>query len=451
MKTIDLIAVSFRNLWRRKLRTFLTVLGVVIGTSSIVIMLSLGLAMNKNLMDQLGDMGSLNIINVSQRYSYEGGDQKDPQKIDDKAIAEIQLLPDVEIASPVINLNIKMGAGRYFAWGNIRAVSLEMLEAQGIKLSEGRMPDDSDRYGFVFGSNIAYNFYKANGGDEMYYVGMDGEEGRPEPNVDVMEDPIKMSYDMSYGEQRIPGQKQGRPFSVTVTGVIAEGSGEHDYMVYTSFETAQKMLIEQKKWEQSQYPDQQGTTQKSSTVTYEQALVYVTDIDDVKSVQEQIKELGYEAYSMVDYLEEIQNISGGVQLVLGGIGAVSLFVAALGITNTMIMSIYERTKEIGVMKVIGASLPDIKKMFLTEAAMIGCIGGVLGLLFSAGVSLILNYVGQNINVFGGPSNGGTTLSVIPLWLYLSSIIFTSMVGLISGYFPARRAMRLSVLGALRNE
>lgn len=453
MKTIDLIAVSFRNLWRRKLRTFLTVLGVIIGTSSIVIMLSLGLAMNKNLMDQLGDMGSLNIINVSERYSYEGGDQKEQKKIDDEIMVEIQSLEGVEIASPVINLNVKMGSGRYYAWGNIRAVSLEMLEAQGIKLSQGRMPEVSDRYGFVFGSNIAYNFYKANGGEAMYYGGfggMDGDEGRPEPNVNVMEDPIKMSYDMSYGEQRIPGQKQGRPFSVAVTGVVAEGSGEHDYMIYTSFEIAQKMLIEQQKWEQSQYPEQ-GKSQKDSQVTYDQALVYVTDIDDVKAVQEQIKELGYEAYSMVDYLEEIQNISGGVQLVLGSIGAVSLFVAALGITNTMIMSIYERTKEIGVMKVIGASLPDIKKMFLTEAAMIGFLGGVLGLLFSAGVSLILNYVGQNINMFGGPSNGGTTLSVIPAWLYLSSILFTSMVGLISGYFPARRAMSLSVLGALRNE
>ena len=453
MKTFDLIALSFRNLWRRKLRTFLTVLGVIIGTSSIVIMLSLGLAMNKNLMDQLGDMGSLNIINVSQRYSYDGGDQKDPEKIDDDAMAAMAQIPGVEIASPVINLSVKMGSGRYYAWGNIRAVSIEMLEAQGIELSEGRMPEASDRYGFIFGSNIAYNFYKPNGGDDMYYGGfggMEGDGGRPEPNVMVMEDPIKMSYDMSYGETRIPGQKQGRPFGVTVTGLVAEGSGEHDYMIYTSFETAQKMLKEQQKWEQSQYPDQ-GKSQKSSQETYEQALVYVTDIDDVKMVQEQIKDLGYEAYSMVDYLEEIQNISGGVQLVLGGIGAVSLFVAALGITNTMIMSIYERTKEIGVMKVIGASLPDIKKMFLTEAAMIGFLGGVLGLLFSAGVSLILNYVGENINMFGGPTTSGTTLSVIPAWLYLSSILFTSMVGLISGYFPARRAMGLSVLGALRNE
>lgn len=450
MKTFDLIAVSFRNLWRRKLRTFLTVLGVVIGTSSIVIMLSLGLAMNKNLMDQLGDMGSLNIINVSQRYYYEEGSQDEPKQLNDATIAEIQLLQGVEIASPVLNLNTKMGSGRYYAWANIRAMSPEMLAAQGIELSQGRMPDSGDRYGFIFGSNIAYNFYKANSSGGVYYGGMYGDGERAQANVNVMEDPIKMNYDMSYGEERIPGQQQGRPFTISVTGVIKEGSGEHDYMIYTTFETAQKMMTEKEKWDEAQYGSQAASKGKKE-IAYEQALVYVTDIDDVKKVQEEIKEMGYEAYSMVDYLEEIQNISGGVQLVLGGIGAVSLFVAALGITNTMIMSIYERTKEIGVMKVIGASLPDIKKMFLTEAAMIGFIGGLLGLIFSAGVSLILNYVGQNINMFGGPASSGTTLSVIPVWLYLSSVLFTSMVGLFSGYFPAKRAMNLSVLGALRNE
>ena len=448
MKTSDLLSVSFRNLWRRKLRTFLTVLGVVIGTSSIVIMLSLGLAMNKNMMDQLDSMGSINIINVSQRWDY--SNNKEPELISDKAIEDMAAIPGVGIASPVIQLDVKLGSGRYYAWANIRAVSPQMLEAQDIKLSEGRMPGDEDRYGFAFGSNIAYNFYNPNGGrgDMGFYYGGDGD--RPEPDVDVMNDPIKMSYDMSYGDRRQPGQKQARPIPISVTGVIEEGSGEHDYMVYTTVTTALKMQEEKAKWEKSQNPGSTGTTKKTQT-GYNQALVYVTDIDDVKSVQEQIKEMGYEAYSMVDYLDEIQNISGGIQLVLGGIGAVSLFVAALGITNTMIMSIYERTKEIGVMKVIGASLPDIKKMFLAEAAMIGFIGGGLGLLFSGGISLILNYVGQNINMFGGPGSSGTTLSVIPLWLYLTAILFTSMVGLISGYFPARRAMRLSVLGALRNE
>lgn len=399
-------------------------------------------------MDQLGNMGSLNIINVSQQYNYDGG-SNETKKIDEKALQAIQMIDGVEIVSPIIELNVKMGSGRYYAWGNIQAVSEEMLEAQDIKLSEGRMPTEGDRYGFAFGSNIGYNFYNPNSRGGSYFP-TDESGGRPEPDVLVMEDPIKMSYDMSYGETRIPGQKQIRPFPILVTGLIQEGSGSHDYTIYTTIEIAKKMKAEQEKWEQSQNPNAEKT-KRGDADSYERALVYVRDIDDVKASQDQIKELGYEAYSMVDYLQEIQNISGGVQLVLGGIGAVSLFVAALGITNTMIMSIYERTKEIGVMKVIGASLPDIKKMFLMEAAMIGFLGGLLGLLFSAGVSVILNYVGQNIDIFGGGASVGTTLSVIPVWLYAASVAFTSMVGLISGYFPARRAMGLSVLGALRNE
>lgn len=449
MKTSDLIILSFRNLWRRKLRTFLTVLGVVIGASSIVIMLSLGLAMNKNMMAQLDKMGSLNIINVSKQWSYGNSNDK-AKEITDAAVEEMAAIPGVKGASPVLNVQMKMVSGRYQSMPSIRGVDLEILKAQGAEIDWGRFPDGTDRYGFVFGDSVAYDFYNPNSrSDYGYYYYDDGE--RPAAKVDIKEDPIKMSYDASYGNNGQKVAKGARPMPVTVTGKLKGGSWEFDRSIYTDLATAKALKKDKEKWEREQSTDK-PKTKKSKEPTYEQALIYVEDMDDVKGVQDKIKAMGYEAYSMADNLKEIQNISGGIQMVLGGIGAVSLFVAALGITNTMIMSIYERTKEIGVMKVIGASLPDIKKMFLTEAAMIGFIGGILGLLFSAGISAVLNYVGGNMDFLGGGVGGGeTVLSVIPAWLYLSAILFTSMVGLLSGYFPARRAMRLSVLGALRNE
>ena len=116
----------------------------------------------------------------------------------------------------------------------------------------------------------------------------------------------------------------------------------------------------------------------------------------------------------------------------------------------MVMSVYERTKEIGVMKVIGASLGDIGNMFMIEAAMIGFIGGVFGLIVSFGLSWLLNTVGAGLiqNFIGG---GGSTVSVIPWWVAIAALLFATVMGLISGYAPARKAMNLSALEGLRND
>jgi putative ABC transport system permease protein len=146
----------------------------------------------------------------------------------------------------------------------------------------------------------------------------------------------------------------------------------------------------------------------------------------------------------------MKKTSGLIQAILGGLGAVPLFVAAIGITNTMVMSIYERTKEIGVMKVIGAQLKDIKRLFLFEAAMIGLFGGVLGIGISYGISAIINTVLSGMNGDTG-YYGPQLLSDIPAWLAISGMSFSTVIGLIAGYYPAVRATKLSALEAIRTE
>ena len=134
---------------------------------------------------------------------------------------------------------------------------------------------------------------------------------------------------------------------------------------------------------------------------------------------------------------------------LGGIGAVSLLVAAIGIANTMMMSIYERTKEIGVMKVLGCSLRNIREMFLLEAAFIGLLGGIAGNILSFVMSAAINVI---VGSSGAMSMGtDSTISYIPWWLVLMSMVFAVLVGVLAGYFPAKRAMKLSPLAAIRNE
>ena len=155
----------------------------------------------------------------------------------------------------------------------------------------------------------------------------------------------------------------------------------------------------------------------------------------------------------MEYLNEMKKASNSIQIMLGGIGAISLVVAAIGITNTMMMSIYERTKEIGVMKVIGARLTDIKKMFLVEALVIGALGGLVGVIFSYLLSYILNKFGPQIagEMFAMLGGGGGSVSVIPPWLAGAALLFSTIIGLLAGYFPARRAMGLSALTAIKTE
>ena len=126
----------------------------------------------------------------------------------------------------------------------------------------------------------------------------------------------------------------------------------------------------------------------------------------------------------------------------------SLFVAAIGIANTMMMSIYERTKEIGVMKVLGCDMRAIRNMFLLESGFIGFMGGVSGVVFSYGVSFAMNRflsIGQMMTGMEGD------ISRIPLWLVFTAVGFAILVGMAAGFFPALRAMKLSPLAAIRNE
>ncbi len=174
----------------------------------------------------------------------------------------------------------------------------------------------------------------------------------------------------------------------------------------------------------------------------------VDSMNNVVEIQNYLKDSGYNTYSQAEWVESEQKTMGYIQAVLGGIGAVSLFVAAIGITNTMMMSIYERTKEIGVMKVLGCDLRNIGSLFLMEAGFIGFIGGVIGLILSFILSAVVNRVAATMSQNMTDMSG---ISYIPVWLVFLSLVFAVLVGMVAGFFPARRAMRLSPLAAIRNE
>lgn len=174
----------------------------------------------------------------------------------------------------------------------------------------------------------------------------------------------------------------------------------------------------QKEWEKKRNGSSNGSGERQSN-EYERVLVKVDDIKSVQGVRQQIKDMGYRASSLSDELEAMKETTKILRMVLGAIGAISLVVAAIGIANTMVMAIYERTREIGIMKVIGASLRDIKLLFLTEAAFIGCAGGILGIGVSFVTSKLVNFAAMR--------QGSDMTSSIPIWLYFGAIALPALV------------------------
>ena len=180
----------------------------------------------------------------------------------------------------------------------------------------------------------------------------------------------------------------------------------------------------------------------SENSTYDYAWVMAQDVDSVSEIAQQIQEMGYGTSSLGDILKQVQDSSASLRALLGAIGGVALLVAAIGIMNTMMMAIYERTKEIGVIKVLGCRMGDILQMFLSESAYIGFFGGVIGVGLSYGLGAVLN--GQFLTDMG-------LRSVIPPWLSIGALAFSVVVSMVSGLYPSIKAMRLSPLAAIRTD
>jgi len=461
MKVIDLLSLSIKNLWRHKVRTFLTVMGVMIGAGAIIIMISLGLAMNKNFETQASQMGSLTMIQINNwNQGGKTADGKDIPVLDDAMIARIQRMPGVEMATPLMDLQLKAMAGKYTSYLYVMGIKPEALPSMGLTLNEGDFFTDTDTNVLLANQYLGQQFYVSN--PRRY-------EPAP-PDFNIMEQKLTVSVDMMYGEKLQQGQEPAKipakPINMRVSGMLGTAGGQYDYTIFMPIEQVKKLKKEQDKFNKANAGSSGGATggwgmdsrfgpggtQQSG---YTQAVVKVKDMDSVSKVFEEIKAIGYEAYSPIQMIDEMKKQSAGLRQILGGIGAMALLIAAIGITNTMYMSIYERTREIGIIKVIGARLFDIRSLFMIEAGWIGIFGGVTGVAFSYGAALFLN--NSNIDIMGGNQMWGPDgvtrlpISYIPLWLMAAAFGFAIVTALVAGFFPARRAMRLSVMKALRQD
>jgi putative ABC transport system permease protein len=451
MNRFDLIKMSFRNLLRRRTRSILAIIGVVVGTSSIIVMLSLGFGLSENFRQQVESYGNLHIIDVMAGGNMgpgmatavggkPGGSPGGTTALDDLAVGQFEKMKGVEATTPVLQEYMKFAIGKYIASSNIMGMKPEFIAKLNFQLQEGRLVQPEDKFAVVFGNQVPFWFFNPR---KTLYSGYGGEV-----QVNVITDKLLMTGDISYGEKnpyQEPGEKINyKMYKAKGVGILQNPNDESAYNVYMNIDTVRTIKADLKKARR----ETAATSQ-----SYDLVKVYVSNIDDVQTVSESIRAMGFQTNSLSDWLKSMQDTARMMQGVLGGIGAISLLVAALGITNTMIMSIYERTKEIGIMKVIGANLIDIRNLFLLEAGLIGFIGGIIGIIFSFLISLLMNTVLRSVmeTILGGMGGMGTAISLIPWWLVLASLVFSTSIGIISGYYPARRAMRMSALESLRNE
>jgi putative ABC transport system permease protein len=443
MIPFDLLRLIFGNLSRRKARVALTAIGVVIGTAAVVILVSLAIGLQRNANEQLYGIGDLTQIQVMPTY---GGDvmmgggggggavpvKGQPQQtsiLNNAALDDLRAIPGVDWVIPRDYLQ----AGGIFKYQkleagvNIIGVDAKDLATLGLEATQG--DTTLDRGEVVIGVMVPNNFY-----DPKIRPGQ--EPPAPPQLFDQQLQMVVSKYDDQGNESR-------KNLSMRVAGVLKETRGESDWSVY--------MPLEQVKALNEWAMNRRINYNKDG---YSQVIVKVSDVDKVIDITQQITDMGYQAFTPQSFVQGINNFYKILQVIFGGVGAIALLVAAIGIANTMAMSILERTREIGLMKAVGATNRDVLAIFLGEAAGIGFIGGLGGIIIGWLAGQGLNVVAIVYLANQAGQQGGLPPSVAvytPYWLPLFALLFSTIIGMISGLYPALRAATMIPVLALKYE
>ncbi len=441
MRFSDLVSLIVYNLGRRKGRVLLTAVGVVIGTAAVVVLVSLAVGLQKNATQQLWGISDLTSIEVYPGYQevavkaagggglYQQGGDTGMKSLTPAAIQEINAIPGVKkvVIHDYLQTGVEINYGKLQAWGSIIGVNIDDLADLGLEAINGTT--ELVKGTAVVGSWFPRNFYNP--------------KARPDDPPIEPPDLVGQTLKFVMIKWAEDGTEIRRTINVKVVGLLKETRGMADGNIYMRLD------------ETNAYNDwARGKRINRNKEGYSMLVVKAENPDVVLDVADQINTLGYMANTPQSYLEGINSFFLVLQVIFGGVGAIALLVAAIGIANTMTMAILERTKEIGLMKAVGATNKDVLSIFLGEAAGIGFVGGLGGVILGWGASAVLNVVAISYFASQASSGGGglpTAAASTPFWLPIFALVFATVIGLLSGFYPALRAATLVPVTALKYE
>ncbi len=426
MSLRDLLPLVWSNLNRMRGRVLMTILGVVVGTAAVVVLVSLGAGLQRQALRSLGSGATE--IRITGDTTFSTGTspaRADARIFDDTLLARVESLPGVENVTPFepVMAPLDVQAGRLCARSlQVRGIDPERFEQLGLRAASGSLT--LERGQAVLGARIPESLAR-------HLPQQERAAGPPEL--------VGETLTLYLSRQGADGTYIEKIVRLEVVGVLAPHNSHYDFAIYIP----EREALALNGWflTQRRDPARQG---------YPEVVVKVADVRETAEVEAQLAALGLNPFSDREQAESLGAYFNELQRLLGGIAGVSLLVAAFSIANTMLMAIYERTREIGLMKALGATHRDVMLVFLTEAGAIGLLGGGLGVAVGLGVNGLINLLGGESPLVRQMFGAGTSLRAFtPLWLPPFAVGFAVLVGVLSGIYPAQRAARLTPLRALK--
>ncbi|MCI0349701.1 MAG: ABC transporter permease [Acidobacteriales bacterium] len=473
MKAPDLLNLAVRNLRESVLRNSLTTLGITVGVASLVAMVSLGVGLQQMANQRLAKSGLFDTVVVTSRRDLRGFNREDrataagaaqSRQLDERARQEFETLPDVVEATPDIRFITELSyegkprlgmvsglpysarnndafdnmQGQFFSSEMADELVLQKEFAEELitrrQQSEDKREVSAEQLQSLLGKQVTLRYAERSS----------SEATTPEPaaNADNKSEAGESESGMVSSFSVVRRSRQMR--IVGITDQDPEGMrGSARGRVFMPLKLLQSLRV--------MLPSEIRESSRSFTSqqTYFMVNVRVKNSSQVQGVQEQIKKMGFNTFSILDATRSLRRFFVVLDAFLGIFGSLALAVASLGIVNTLVMAILERRREIGIMKAIGASDADVKKLFFVEAGVMGFFGGVAGVLLGWTMGTLINW-GTNIYLVR-QELPPETISALPWGLVAFAIGFAVGVSLLSGYYPARRAARLDPVQALRYE
>lgn len=465
MKISDLSELAVRNLRESVLRNSLTTVGISVGVASLVAMLSLGTGLQQMFTRRLEKSGLFNTIVVSSRREMRGMRHDNEQNgvnpaesrvLDEPARLDMEKLPNVLEAYPDIRFQTEL---RVENKPHLTMVSALPQSAKSNDAFDGMQ-------GKFFSSDTAPEAILQKAFAEEL-LGKTPPLGAPEPSVAELAKPLLgKDLTMVYPQREASVQPPLRPSDTASDENVAGAS----YSVISREQKLKivgvsdldpesmrgpmrgKLFIPLKLAESlhvMQQADLREISRSGDQPVYGSVSVRVKDPSQVKGVEDAIKTMGFSTFSILDASRSMQQVFKVLFAFLGIFGSLALTVASIGIVNTLVMAILERRREIGIMKAIGASDADVRKLFFAEAGAMGILGGIVGVVFGWAIGQVINF-GTNIYL-KRQSIPPEHFWAVPWWLAVFAVVFAVIVSLVSGLYPASRAARLDPVQALRYE